>query len=347
MAYAAALLTGLDGVTPVDLNAAGSPAFVRELPLSLAPSGGSRVFYTNGVYQSVTALRAAAVAALVAADATAFLPVSFSENAAPAPLVPTVTLNAGATPASVVALPLELLAAGVTNACRVGYDGGVYVDVQGTLGAVSAAIQAASGPGGGNVTAVTATAPIVSTGGAAPNISITPANGGAAGSMSAADFSKLAALPADAQSASQVATSIANALATLARIVLTWKLIDTVSSPVATETRCYAQAGTSSVSLVENVFTVTTRRLLKTCTYQLSSTTLTVNCTLTLFKSGVATAQTLVVAPGTLGPVTVTTDVVFAAGDTFQWQSTHGPGGVAGQFVIADVWMEWATVTPP
>jgi hypothetical protein len=41
------------------------------------------------------------------------------------------------------------------------------------------------------VTGVTATAPLVSSGGAAPNLTITPATSGAAGSMSAADKTKL------------------------------------------------------------------------------------------------------------------------------------------------------------
>lgn len=49
----------------------------------------------------------------------------------------------------------------------------------------------AGGGGGGTVTGVTGTAPIVSSGGAAPAISITPATAVAAGSMSAADKAKL------------------------------------------------------------------------------------------------------------------------------------------------------------
>ena len=47
------------------------------------------------------------------------------------------------------------------------------------------------GGGGGTVTGVAGTAPIVSSGGATPAISITPATSGAAGSMSAADKAKL------------------------------------------------------------------------------------------------------------------------------------------------------------
>ena len=50
---------------------------------------------------------------------------------------------------------------------------------------------ATSSGGGGSVTGVTATAPLVSSGGAAPNLTITPATSGAAGSMSAADKAKL------------------------------------------------------------------------------------------------------------------------------------------------------------
>lgn len=50
--------------------------------------------------------------------------------------------------------------------------------------------------GSGGVTSVSGTAPIVSSGGTTPAISITAASGGAAGSMAAADFSKLALYPA-------------------------------------------------------------------------------------------------------------------------------------------------------
>ena len=49
---------------------------------------------------------------------------------------------------------------------------------------------------GGTVTAVTGTAPITSTGGNTPDIAITAATGGAAGSMSAADKTKLDAIEA-------------------------------------------------------------------------------------------------------------------------------------------------------
>ena len=48
--------------------------------------------------------------------------------------------------------------------------------------------------GGGGVSAVTGTAPIVSSGGGSPAISITPASGSAPGSMSLADFNKLAGI---------------------------------------------------------------------------------------------------------------------------------------------------------
>ena len=46
--------------------------------------------------------------------------------------------------------------------------------------------------GSGGVTSVSGTAPIVSSGGSTPAISVTPASGSAAGSMSSADFTKLA-----------------------------------------------------------------------------------------------------------------------------------------------------------
>jgi hypothetical protein len=56
------------------------------------------------------------------------------------------------------------------------------------------------GSGGGTVSAVTGTAPIVSSGGTTPAISIVAATGSVPGSMSAADFAKLAAATAAATS---------------------------------------------------------------------------------------------------------------------------------------------------
>ncbi len=61
------------------------------------------------------------------------------------------------------------------------------------------------GGGGGTVTSVTGTAPVTSTGGTTPAIRITPASDVAAGSMSAADKTKLDGLPGG------VRTSISNA----------------------------------------------------------------------------------------------------------------------------------------
>lgn len=65
--------------------------------------------------------------------------------------------------------------------------------------------------GGGGVSSVTGTAPITSTGGATPAIGITAATSGAAGSMSAADKSKLDGIEAGAtadQSAAELLTAI-------------------------------------------------------------------------------------------------------------------------------------------
>jgi hypothetical protein len=68
---------------------------------------------------------------------------------------------------------------------------GSYTSANITVDAQGRITSAASGAGGGTVTSVTGTAPIVSSGGAAPAISITPATNIAPGSMSAADKAKL------------------------------------------------------------------------------------------------------------------------------------------------------------
>lgn len=65
------------------------------------------------------------------------------------------------------------------------------------------------GPGGGSVVAVTGVAPIHSSGGAAPAISITPATNVASGSMSAADKTKLDAIPSPPGAGTTVLTDTA------------------------------------------------------------------------------------------------------------------------------------------
>ena len=151
MAYAPALFFAGDGVTPVDVNADGVPAFIRELSAAeVPPSGGSRCYYAvapgaggaQPPYQVVSDTRANVRASLLVASPTEFAPVDFPENAAaPAPVV---TVNAGATTASLVQLDASQLAPGVAAACRLTYNGGAYVDVQGTRAAVSAALAAVS-----------------------------------------------------------------------------------------------------------------------------------------------------------------------------------------------------------
>jgi hypothetical protein len=72
-------------------------------------------------------------------------------------------------------------------------------------------IQISATAGGGGVSVVTGTAPIVSSGGGSPAISITPASGVTAGSMSSADFTKLAGIAAGATANSPDATLLARA----------------------------------------------------------------------------------------------------------------------------------------
>lgn len=137
----------LDGTTQQNIAAMGTPAFVRELPPDLAPSGGSRCWFqavAPGVapYASTVLLRPVLVAGLAGASPD-FLPVNFSENAsAPAP---TITVNAAGEIAQLAPLPASLLAPGVVAAVRVTFTGGVYCDVQGTIVSVAAALAAGGG----------------------------------------------------------------------------------------------------------------------------------------------------------------------------------------------------------
>lgn len=137
----------LDGTTQQNIAAMGTPAFVRELPPNLAPSGGSRCWFqavAPGVapYASTVLLRPVLVAGLAGASPD-FLPVDFSENAsAPAP---TITVNAAGEIAQLAPLPASLLAPGVAAAVRVTFTGGVYCDVQGTIASVAAALAAGGG----------------------------------------------------------------------------------------------------------------------------------------------------------------------------------------------------------
>lgn len=148
----------LDGVTQQNIAAIGTPAFVRELPPDLAPSGGSRCWFqavAPGVapYASTVLSRAVLSAGLAGASPD-FLPVDFSENAtAPAP---TITVNGAGEIAQLAPLPASLLAPGVAAAVRVTFTGGVYCDVQGTIASVAAAL-AAGGAGTGVVVGPLAT----------------------------------------------------------------------------------------------------------------------------------------------------------------------------------------------
>lgn len=143
----------LDGTTQQNIAAMGTPAFVRELPPDLAPSGGSRCWFqavAPGVapYASTILLRPALVAGLVGASPD-FLPVNLFENAsAPAP---TITVNAAGEIAQLSPLDASQLAPGVVAATRITFTGGVYCDVQGTIVAVAAALAAGGGGSAGIV----------------------------------------------------------------------------------------------------------------------------------------------------------------------------------------------------
>lgn len=131
----------LDGVTQQNIAAIGSPCFVRELPATIAPAGGSRCFFQGvlpGVapYASTTLLRPALVAGLVGASPD-FIAVDFFENEAGAV---TITLNAAGEISALAPLDASQLAPGVVSAVRVSFSGGVYCDVQGTLATVAAAL---------------------------------------------------------------------------------------------------------------------------------------------------------------------------------------------------------------
>lgn len=100
------------------------------------------------------------------------------------------------------------------------------------------------GGGSGTVTGVTGTAPIVSSGGPAPAISITPATAGAAGSMSAADKAKL----------DGAATIVSSVTGTAPIAVATGTSTPVISATLASAAQ--AAAGTSNAVLMTPSFSV-------------------------------------------------------------------------------------------
>ncbi len=89
---------------------------------------------------------------------------------------------------------------------------------------IAAAIDAGGGGPGGGVTSVGGTPPIASSGGATPTISIAPASGSVPGSMSSADFLKLAGIAsgATAYGDEQAQDAVGAALTDTATIDLTY-----------------------------------------------------------------------------------------------------------------------------
>jgi hypothetical protein len=98
--------------------------------------------------------------------------------------------------------------------------------------------------GGGTVTGVAGTAPIVSSGGSAPAISITPATSGAAGSMSAADKAKLDGAP----------TIVSSVTGTAPIAVATGTSTPAVSiTPGAARQLLQTNAGATAVEFASNI----------------------------------------------------------------------------------------------
>ncbi len=104
---------------------------------------------------------------------------------------------------------------------------------------------AVGGGGGGTVTGVAGTAPIVSSGGSAPTISILPATTAAAGSLSAADKVKIDALPA---------TIVSSVTGTAPIAVATGTTTPVISANLATASD--AATGTSATVLMTPQFAV-------------------------------------------------------------------------------------------
>jgi len=107
-------------------------------------------------------------------------------------LIQDVANNAGTQPIVINASPGQTILDGVGDTATINTNGaGYYFTFDRELGGWAIQLVLARGSSGSGVLSVTATAPIQSSGGVNPNISITPATEGAAGSMSAADKTKL------------------------------------------------------------------------------------------------------------------------------------------------------------
>jgi len=154
---------------------------------------------------------------------------------------------------------VSLLADGTTtlvlNATGTNRLGGIRYNA-GTLELYDGATWVAAGGGGGGVTGVSGTAPIVSSGGAAPAISITPATTSAAGSLSAADKVKIDALPATIVSSVTGTAPIVVATGTTTPAISINAATTSLPGSVQLANLAASQAGTSATLVSTPAFSV-------------------------------------------------------------------------------------------
>jgi len=163
------------------------------------------------------------------------------------------------------------------------------------------------------------------------NIGIVAASDSAPGSMSAADHAKLAALPADAQSAAQVSTAINTALTALK------SMLSFFAGALAAGTTRYLSDNSTSGNPAPVGFPIDARRL-QSVRWNVTINGLTSASSATVMKNGSATAHTIAITAGATGMQVTTVDVDFVPTDTLDLQVIAGAGGTTLQVSALLFW---------